>query len=149
MDVGSSFAPSEITAAFLFAQLEHEAEITRSRLRLWDRYHVAFAALERRERVRRPIVPSHCQQNGHLYYLLLPTRADRDRLLVRLAELDINAVFHYVPLHSSEAGRRFGRAQGDLPHTDDLSGRLLRLPLWADMTNADVDRVVAAVEGAL
>jgi dTDP-4-amino-4,6-dideoxygalactose transaminase len=149
VDVGSSFLPSEIEAAFLWAQLEGAEELTRRRLALWERYHRAFEPLEATGRLRRPIVPSECQPNGHLYALLLPTLAQRTTLIDALAAEDIQAVFHYVPLHSSPAGRRFGRAAGPLPETDTASDRLVRLPLWADLTDEEIERVIAAVGRAV
>jgi dTDP-4-amino-4,6-dideoxygalactose transaminase len=149
VDVGSSFLTSEINGAFLWAQLESADEITQRRMRLWEAYHRAFADLDARERVRRPIVPTHCLHNAHMYYLLLPDRRRRDLLIERLAELGIQAVFHYVPLHSSPAGRRYGRVGGTLPITDSVSERLVRLPLWVEMGQAEIDRVVEGVEAAL
>ncbi len=149
VDVGSSFLPSEITAAFLLAQLEDAGAITERRLALWTRYHNGFADLEQREFVRRPIVPPHCEHNGHMYYLLLRDQDQRDRLIEALAAREINAVFHYVPLHSAPAGRRYGRAHGDNAVATSAGERLVRLPLWADMTDSDVDRVVDAVGDVL
>jgi dTDP-4-amino-4,6-dideoxygalactose transaminase len=148
IDVGSSFLPSDINAAFLWAQLEEADQITARRLELWTRYHQAFAELEATERARRPIVPDGCGHNAHMYYLLLPDRARRDALIERLAERDVMAVFHYVPLHSSPAGQRHGRAVGTLEQTDAASDRLVRLPLWVGMEDADVDRVAAEVIAA-
>jgi dTDP-4-amino-4,6-dideoxygalactose transaminase len=145
VDLGSSFAPSEILAAFLLAQLEEAERITASRLAIWQRYHDGFAELERQELVRRPVVPAHCEHNAHLFYLLCPDGATRDGLIGHLAQREINAVFHYVPLHRSPAGQRVGRASGSLPRTDDLAARLIRLPLWVGMTDDDVDRVVEEV----
>jgi dTDP-4-amino-4,6-dideoxygalactose transaminase len=130
VDVGSSYAPAEILAAFLYAQMEHAEEMTTRRLAIWNAYHSAFEDLERREIVRRPIVPEHCRHNAHLYYLLVRDADERSRVLARLKERGIGALFHYVPLHSSAAGRKFGRCPGPLPMTDALSGRLFRLPLW-------------------
>lgn len=151
-DLGSSFQPSEITAAFLWAQLEAADRITRDRLKIWRRYHEAFEPLEAKGFVRRPIVPSGCEQNAHLYYLILPTGAIRNRLLSRLNEAGVNAIFHYVPLHLSDAGRRYGRTAGSMTETEAASARLIRLPLWADMSDDDVsfvvDRVAEAVESA-
>jgi dTDP-4-amino-4,6-dideoxygalactose transaminase len=142
MDLGSSFMPSELTAAFLWAQLEHAAEITARRLRIWQRYHDRLAQAEVDGRLRRPIVPPDVTHNAHMYYVLLESPAARDRALSVLNESGVNAVFHYVPLHSSPAGRRFGRAAGPMRVTDDASARLLRLPLWVEMDDADVDFVV-------
>jgi dTDP-4-amino-4,6-dideoxygalactose transaminase len=149
VDLGSSFPLSDVAAAFLWAQMEEAREITEQRLAVWAAYHEAFAALEQRERLRRPIVPETCSHNAHMYYLLLRSREERDRLVAQLMEAGVQAVFHYVPLHSSQAGRRLGRAAGSLARTDDLSGRLIRLPLWPGMTDAQVEHVVEAVHAAL
>ena len=100
--------------------------------------------MERRGVLRRPIVPGECRHNGHLYYLLLPNREKRDAAIEALKHLRVGAPFHYVPLHSSPAGRKFSRAEGDLPVTVDVSGRLLRLPIWSDIGN-ETDAVIAAV----
>jgi dTDP-4-amino-4,6-dideoxygalactose transaminase len=148
VDLGSSFLPSEINAAFLWAQLEQADEITARRLDIWSRYHQAFADLEAAGRVRRPVVPDGCRHNAHMYYLLLPDRPRRDALIERLAEAGVMAVFHYVPLHSSPAGREHGRTVGRLEHTDAASDRLVRLPLWVGMDDADLERVVAGVTAA-
>ncbi len=145
VDVGSSFGMGEVTAAFLWAQIERAEAITRRRVWIWDRYHAAFERLEREAFVRRPIIPDVCTNNAHMYYLLLPSLEERQRVISELKKRGIHAVFHYVPLHSSEAGRRLGRAHGDLSRTDALSGRLLRLPLWGLMQQEDVDRVTEAL----
>jgi dTDP-4-amino-4,6-dideoxygalactose transaminase len=145
-DLGSSYVPSELVASFLYAQLEEAETITAERRATWERYHAAFADLEARDiGLRRPIVPTHCEHNGHLYYLLLPDRGSRDALISTLRERAITAPFHYVPLHSSEGGRRYGRSGGTLPVTDDLSDRLIRLPLWSGMAG-EQDRVITCVQ---
>jgi dTDP-4-amino-4,6-dideoxygalactose transaminase len=149
VDVGSSYAPSEINAAFLWAQLEDADEITARRLAIWSRYHEAFAGLEERGMARRPVTPDSCVHNAHMYYLLLPDLERRSRLITDLKETGIHAVFHYVPLHSSDAGSRFGRQAGDLTVTEDASDRLVRLPLWPGMTDEDVERVIDAVESTV
>lgn len=145
VDVGSSFLMSDLVAAYLYAQLEAAHEITAARLRIWNRYHEALASLESEGLLRRPVVPEHSRHNGHLYYVLVPDTSTRNRLIAALKAEEIQSVFHYVPLHSSPAGHRFGRSSGELPETDLASGRLLRLPLWVGMTPEDVDRVVSAV----
>lgn len=145
VDVGSSYVLSDLAAAFLWAQLEHSSSITEQRLRIWDRYHRALAELEECGDLRRPIVPSSCSHNGHMYYVVLPNLAIRTALIEELARSDVNAVFHYSPLHTSTAGRRYGRAVGDFEVTDSVSDRLLRLPLWAGMSDDDVDTVAARV----
>lgn len=144
-DVGSSFLPGEITAAFLMAQLEEAQRITTGRLAAWQRYHEMFAPLEQQGLFRRPIVPSDCQHNGHMYYILLAPEIDRQQVLDELKRNKIGAVFHYVPLHSSPAGMRFGRAHGDLSRTTSLSQRLIRLPMWFGLSEAQQQRVVDAI----
>ncbi len=145
VDVGSSYLPGELIAAFLFAQMEEAEAITARRLAIWGTYHSAFAELEQQGRLRRPIVPEHCLHNAHMYYLLVADLATRTRLLQFLAEREIRAVFHYVPLHSSPAGQRFGRSDGELPVTDGASERLLRLPLYHDLSEEEQARVIDAI----
>jgi dTDP-4-amino-4,6-dideoxygalactose transaminase len=123
--------PSEIIAAFLWAQLELAEELTARRLAIWGRYHEALADLEDEGLLRRPIVPDHCIHNAHMYYVLLSGAVERQRVINDLAAAGIGAVFHYVPLHDAPAGKRFGRAASPLPNTTNLSNRLLRLPMWA------------------
>ena len=130
VDIGSSFLPSDIIAAFLWAQLEHAEAIARRRRALWDRYHDAFVDLERSGVVRRPIVPREATPNAHSYFLLLADLASRQRFIERLRADGVHAVFHYVPLHDSPAGRRYGRASGSLGVTTSASERLVRLPFW-------------------
>jgi len=140
-DVGSSFLPNELTAAFLWAQLEQADRITAERLSIWDRYHRMLAGLEQQGVLRRPIVPDGCRQNGHMYYVLLSPEIDRDAVLATLKERGVHAVFHYVPLHSSPAGRRFGRPSGDLRTTTSVSERLIRLPFWIGLSASQQQRV--------
>jgi len=148
VDIGSSFLPGELMAAFLLAQLEGAEGIVAERLKTWNAYHAAFQALEREGRLRRPVVPPECGHNGHLYYLLLPTAAERDRLMAALRADGIQAPFHYIPLHSAPAGMKYGRTPAPLAVTDDVSARLLRLPLFADI-GRDVDRVIERVRAHL
>lgn len=147
--LGSSFGANEITAAFLWAQLEHADAITERRRAIWNRYQDAFADLEAEGRLRRPVVPASRTHNAHMYYLLLPDPNARTAFIGELAARQILAVFHYVPLHTAPGGRRFGRAHGDLVNTDELSARLVRLPLWTAMSEPDVERVVEAVREAV
>ena len=145
VDVGSSFLPSEMNAAFLWAQLENARSIIQERLRIWKQYHTAFTDLAAEGKLSRPIIPNICQHNAHMYYLLLPDLSSRTEALKQLRALDIDAVFHYVPLHSSPAGQKYGRKHGNLAHTDNLSDRLIRLPLWIGISQDLVDVVIAAV----
>jgi dTDP-4-amino-4,6-dideoxygalactose transaminase len=149
VDLGSSFPASELAAAFLWAQLEHAEWLIQRRLEVWEGYQAGFADAEREGLLRRPVVPSGARHSAHLYYLLLPTEQRRDHLLAELARQKIDAFFHYVPLHSSPAGLRYGRAADGLLVTDDISRRLLRLPLWVGMSEEQVDAVVAAVSRIL
>jgi dTDP-4-amino-4,6-dideoxygalactose transaminase len=149
VDVGSSFGASDLTAAFLFAQLEAAAEVTARRRAIWDRYHAAFEELEGGERVRRPATPPGSLHNGHVYYLVLPSEKIRSAFIERLREQEIATVFHFVPLHDSPAGQRFGRVEGPLDHTEEMAGRLVRLPLFAELGDADVERVIEATRAAV
>jgi len=150
VDVGSSFLPSELLAAFLMAQMEEAGNITQQRLDIWHRYHQAFENLENEGRVRRPIIPAECEHNAHMYYLLLPDLVSRSRFISHLAKQDIQAVFHYVPLHSSPKGKEVGRVVGDLIHTDATNERLVRMPLWLGIEphlDAIIDCATEAVKG--
>ena len=149
VDIGSSFLPGELTAAFLAAQIEEARRITDARLQIWDWYYSRLAALEDAGRLRRPVVPPGCTHNAHMFYVLVRDEATRARLLATLNGEGVNAVFHYVPLHSSPAGRRFGRTAGSMTQTDSLSARLVRLPLWVGLSQSDVDRVAESLERAL
>ncbi len=145
VDVGSSYLPGEIIAAFLWAQMEEADAITKRRLAMWDTYHQWFASAEQQGKLRRPIVPGHCTHNAHMYYLLLPDLARRTAVIERLKAVGIQSVFHYIPLHSAPAGRKYARAHGDMAVTDDISDRLVRLPLWAGLE----DRQVDVIQGVL
>jgi len=130
VDIGSSYLPSEIIAAFLAAQLEHSAQINARRMAIWDRYHAWAEPLERQGIVRRPVIPADCTHNAHMYYLLMPSLDARTRLIGNLKEHGVGAVFHYIPLHSAPAGQLHGRAVGAMGVTNDVSDRLVRLPFW-------------------
>ena len=144
VDIGSSFLPSEINAAFLWAQLESAEEITQKRLHIWQQYHQAFSQLDS-HKVRRPIIPQENKHNAHMYYLLLPNLDSRNAMIQKLKQSGIYSVFHYVPLHSSPAGIKYGKTHGELSLTNELSDRLLRLPLWVDITKEQLDEVISIV----
>ncbi|MFH0020738.1 dTDP-4-amino-4,6-dideoxygalactose transaminase [Pseudomonas fluorescens] len=148
-EVGSSFLPGELIAAFLWAQLEEADRITQARLSSWDRYHELLAPLEVEGLLRRPIVPDDCQHNAHMYYILLSPEIDRQVVLNELKCNDIWSVFHYVPLHSSPAGKRYGRTSGELSVTDRQSESLIRLPLWVGLRDEQQDRVIETITKAL
>jgi dTDP-4-amino-4,6-dideoxygalactose transaminase len=132
-DIGSSYLPGEDTAAFLLAQLEDAQKITDARLAIWDKYHQAFESLEKKGDIRRPIIPEECQHNAHMYYVLLDSNDTRTKLIEQFKKQNIHPVFHYIPLHSSPGGQKFGRVSGQMSQTDDLAARLLRLPLWVGL----------------
>jgi len=148
MDIGSSFLPGEITAAFLAAQTEDAEAITARRMAIWNRYHAWAEAHERAGRIRRPVVPDHCVHNAHMYYMLLPTLDQRTEFLAQIKANGVGVVFHYIPLHSSPAGQRYCRSSGNLPVTTDVSDRLVRLPLWIGVEE-HWDQVITQLDAAL
>ncbi|HYN54073.1 MAG TPA: dTDP-4-amino-4,6-dideoxygalactose transaminase [Methylotenera sp.] len=138
VDIGSSYLPGELISAFLWAQFQKAEEITNERLNIWHQYHNELAEFEDKGLLRRQIVPEHTQHNAHMYYILLNSLEERTHVIERLKKKNINAVFHYVPLHSSPAGLKFGRAHGTLSVTEDLAERLLRLPLWIGLLQTKI-----------
>jgi len=146
VDVGSSYLPSDILAAFLYAQLEARDEIQAKRRRIWEYYHHHLGAWAEENGVRLPFVPSHCEQPYHMFYLLLPSLEYRQELIAHLKSYGILSVFHYLPLHLSDMGQRFGGKKGDCPVTEDVSDRLLRLPFYNDLNEGDQARVVEAIQ---
>lgn len=148
-DAGSSYLPGEIIAAFLWAQLEEARAITAMRMSWWNRYHDLLEPLEKAGMLRRPVIPAHCGHNAHMYYVLVAPDIDRQKLLDNLKSAGIFAVFHYVPLHSAPAGMRYGRVSGSMKVTNDISGRLVRLPLYHDLTEKDQDYVVNVLRQSL
>jgi dTDP-4-amino-4,6-dideoxygalactose transaminase len=147
--LGSSYAPSELVAAFLYAQLEEADRITRDRRAIYDFYRHALQPYADRELLRLPHTVAGCEHNAHMFYLILPSPAARDHLINALREVGIQAVFHFVPLHDSPMAARLGIAGVDLPVTEDLSARLVRLPCYYGMPREQQERVIAAVMSAL
>lgn len=145
VDIGSSFLPSELNAAYLLAQLEQRASITAARMARWEQYDAGLAPLEQRGLIERMKVPADCVHNAHMYYIKLRSLEERSRLIAYLAEHDICAVFHYVPLHSATAGLKYGRFVGEDRYTTVLSERLLRLPMFYELTEADCARVIETI----
>ncbi len=141
-EIGSSFLPGELTAAFLWAQLEEAERITNHRLKSWERYHEFLEPLEAKGVLRRQIVSDECKHNAHMYYVLLADEIDRQYVLNEMRRNGIFAVFHYVPLHSSPAGIRYGRVNGSMNMTNRQANRLVRLPLWIGLTLEQQDRVI-------
>jgi dTDP-4-amino-4,6-dideoxygalactose transaminase len=142
VDIGSSYLPSDLLAALLLAQLERAKDLTAKRMAIWNFYQTEFAPLDALA-VRRPSIPKDCQHNAHIYQLITRSLEERSALMSVLKEQGIQAPFHYVPLHTSPAGKKFGRTHGDLHQTIDLSERIVRLPLFSDLTSKE--KVVEAV----
>ena len=145
-DIGSSYLPSDILAAFLYAQLEQRAEIQATRRRIWEYYYEHLQDWALKHDVRLPMIPAHCEQPYHMFYLLMPSLEQRQALIEHLKECGILSVFHYLPLHLSDMGHRFGGKAGDCPITEDVSNRLLRLPFYNRLTTDDQALVVAAIK---
>jgi len=146
VDIGSSFVMSDLLAAYLLAQLERLEVINADRMNQWQSFHNAFKNLEDQGKVRRPIIPDECEHNAHIYYLLLNTEEERNACLAKLNGEGINAVFHYIPLHSSPSGQLYGRVASSMKVTDDLSRRLLRLPIWAGLPQQQHNRIISEVK---
>ncbi len=146
VDIGSSALSSELAAAFLHAQLERIEEINRSRVASFNYYYEGLAALEEKGYLRRPIIPNECSHNGHIFYILLENEETRAALIKHLDRRKIHAVFHYVPLHSSPKGRELGNVAEDLPVTEELSRRVLRLPMYYELTKEEQNRVIEGIE---
>ncbi|MDO9541804.1 MAG: dTDP-4-amino-4,6-dideoxygalactose transaminase [Kiritimatiellia bacterium] len=147
IDVGSSYLPSDILAACLWAQLEARAKIQKSRRRIWNYYRLNLKGWAAKENVRLPVIPSHCAQPCHMFYLLMPSLKDRQALIERLKAKSILAVFHYLPLHLSPMGRRFGGKKGGCPVAEDVSDRIVRLPFYNSLSRADQDKIIETIVG--
>jgi len=145
VDVGSSYVMSDVLAAFLFAQLEVWPSIQARRRQIWERYALELCDWAGTNGVRLPVIPPHCEQAYHMFYLLLPSFVARQSLIAHLAAHGILAVFHYPPLHLSQFGLRYGGRTGDQPVTEDISDRLLRLPFFCALTDAEQGRIIEAV----
>ncbi|MGG4049553.1 dTDP-4-amino-4,6-dideoxygalactose transaminase [Paenibacillus favisporus] len=145
VDIGSSYLPSEINAAFLYAQLEMAEPINQNRKESWNRYFSGLQELQRKELITLPWIPSECDHNAHMFYLKCKSLEERTKLINFLLEQEIHTVFHYIPLHSSTAGRKYGRFHGDDNYTTAESEKLLRLPMYYNMASNDIDRVIEAI----
>lgn len=146
VDTGSSYLPGEITAAFLMAQLDEAQVITQKRIQIWNEYHKKLEPLEKAGLIKRPIIPKDCEHNGHLYYILTQNLETRNKLIEFLKEKGILSVFHYVPLHSSPAGKKYCRYVGNLSVTNTISDTLIRLPLFFDITSKEINYVVELIK---
>jgi len=146
VDLGSSYLPSDILAAFLYAQLEARDQIQADRRRVWDYYRDNLQDWAEANDIRLPIVPAHCEQPYHLFYLLLPSLQQRQDFIAHLKARDVLSVFHYLPLHLSEMGQRLGGKPADCPVTEEVSDRLVRLPLYNSLTQDDQRRAVSQIK---
>lgn len=144
VDLGSSYLPSDLLASLLYANLEAADEIQNKRKAIWGTYHQQLADWASANNIRQPSVPSHCDQAWHMYYLIMPDLTNRTAFIEHLNQQGIKAVFHYLPLHLSEYGNRFGCARGDCPVTEDISDRLVRLPFFESMSQDEQERVILA-----
>ena len=145
VDLGSSYLPSDLLAAFLYAQLEAREKIQEKRRRVWNRYYESLAGWAESNGVKLPVVLPECEQVYHMFYLLLPSAERRESLILDLKAQSILSVFHYAPLHLSEAGKKFAARPSDCPVTEEISERLLRLPFYNDLTESEQDQVTAAI----
>lgn len=147
VDIGSSYLPGEIIAAFLYAQLEKSKEITKKRLRIWKKYYKSLEGLEKKGFLRRPIISDSCSEyNGHMFYLLLNDLETRTRLIEFLKDKGILSVFHYIPLHSSLAGKKYTKYVGDMKITNKTSDTLVRLPLFYDILDEEIEEIIFSIE---
>lgn len=146
VDKGSSYLPSELNAAYLYAQLLEATAINESRIENWEYYHALLQNLEDKGYMKRPIVPSYCQHNGHMYAIRVKNLEERTRLITFLKERDIGAVFHYVPLHSSKAGKKWGVFKGVDEYTTRESDKLIRLPMYYGLSKLEIEKVVSCIE---
>jgi dTDP-4-amino-4,6-dideoxygalactose transaminase len=146
VDLGSSFLPSDILAAFLYAQLEAREQIQTMRRRVWEYYAEHLAEWADRAGVQLPTVPIYCEQPYHMFYMLMPSHQQRQALIAHLKGRGILSVFHYLPLHLSDVGRRYDGQEGDCPVTEDVSDRLLRLPFYNELTEVEQAHVVVAIK---
>jgi len=146
VDIGSSYLPSELNAAYLYAQLEEAENINKNRLASWNIYHSELKELENQEAIQLPVIPENCQHNGHMYYIKSKNFEERNALIQHLKDNDILSVFHYVPLHSAEAGLKYGRFHGTDKYTTKESERLVRLPIYYGLKKEDIEFVIEKVK---
>lgn len=146
VDVGSSYLPSDLLAAYLYAQLESADAIQAKRQQIWQTYHAALQDWAEEHKVLLPVIPEECEQAFHMFYIILPSLENRQNLIAFLREKGIQSVFHYLPLHLSDMGQKFGGKAGDCPVTEDLSDRLLRLPFYNSMTEGEQTEVIEAIK---
>jgi dTDP-4-amino-4,6-dideoxygalactose transaminase len=142
VDIGSSYLPSELVASYLYAKLEKSLELQKKRMQIWNRYYKSLEGLEYRGVLRRPIIPDHCTHNGHIFYLLLDSEIKRNAMIDFFRSRKIGAVFHYFPLHLSTMGKELGYKSGDLPVTENIHARLIRLPIYHTLTECEFNIII-------
>lgn len=140
VDIGSSFLPGELTASFLWAQLQEGHQITRKRKDIWNFYHEAFQDIEKNKKIQRPVIPNHSSHNGHIYFLLLNSFKEREKFIESMRLKKVNCVFHYIPLHSSKIGKKIGRVSGEMSVTNNIADRIVRLPIWLGIDKLKVSQ---------
>ncbi len=148
-DIGSSYLPSDVLSAMLCGQLDRFDEIMNARMHVWNSYNNAFKALEDDGKLIRPHIPEYTTHNAHMYYIILPTCEIRNEMITKLRQKGVQSVFHYIPLHTSPVGQQYGYKPGDLPLTEEYAARLLRLPLWAGLTDDEISHVIKSVKELL
>lgn len=146
VDIGSSYLPSDIVAAYLYGQLQNSHEINQKRLQIWDKYNNFFEKYEKSGLIRRPIIPTDCNQNAHMYYILFNDLATRSKFIDYMKNNGITPTFHYIPLHSSPAGVKYGRVSGSMKVTDKVSDTLVRLPMYYELNEDDLTRIFEVIE---
>ena len=147
--IGSSFLPSELITSFLFGQLENSEYIEATRLSIWNNYFQLTKDLENQGYIKRPFIPNYCKHNGHMFYLILREDINREKVINECKKLGINITFHYIPLHSSPAGKKYGRYYSNLNNTVSLSKRIIRLPLWIGLTLEEQERIITSLSSIL
>lgn len=143
--VGSSYLPSDVLAAMLYGQMERFEEIMDSRLAIWNKYYEGLADLEKEGKLKLPYIPEYSNHNAHMFYMILPTNEERDEMILNLREKGIQTVFHYIPLHTSPMGKQLGSDEAYLPVTEEYSKRLIRLPMYADLTESETDYIIESI----
>ncbi len=143
-DIGSSFLPGETVAAFLFAQLENATSITKKRLKTWNKFDTFFSANKGKHSFSTPVTPEKCQGNGHIYYLVMDDQAQRDHFIKYMKKRDIHCIFHYIPLHNSDAGKKYSRISGTMKVTEDMASRIVRLPLWIGVSVEEITEAISS-----
>lgn len=146
VDIGSSFLPSDMIAAFLYAQLENIEKINNKRLSIWQEYHEFFKKYEDLGIIKRPIIPNNCTHNAHMYYILFNNLENRTQFISYMKQNNINPVFHYIPLHSSPAGEKYGRIAGNMFETDNIADTLVRLPMFYELTNTEIKLIMSTIK---